>query len=291
MSPDGTVIGDVLMTETLQLRIHNGTAHPTLIYLPGLHGDWTLLGAFRDALAGRARLVETSYPRRADWTLADFATGVEAALAQQGITEGWLLGESFSSQIAWALLERFLDRIAPSANESRPSAPAPAFRPLGLILVGGFVRHPWPWGVHLARGVSGLVPMWVLKRACAFYGRAAGRRLGGRAERCVELQEFVTRRTQPHDRAAVTSRYGVITRGDLRPVARRMSLPVYQLSGAIDPIVPWWLVRNWLLRHCPGYRESRIIRRAGHNVLLDAAAESADQILHWTCGTRWRLWS
>jgi len=31
---------------------------------------------------------------------------IEAALAQKGITSGWLLGESFGSQPLWALAER-----------------------------------------------------------------------------------------------------------------------------------------------------------------------------------------
>jgi len=51
------------MAEELQLRIHGEGSLPTLIYLPGLHGDWTLIGGFRQALAGRARFVEVTYPR------------------------------------------------------------------------------------------------------------------------------------------------------------------------------------------------------------------------------------
>lgn len=256
------------MIETIQLRVH-GAKEPTLVYLPGLHGDWTLIGAFRAALGGRTRLVEFAYPRRTDWTLEDYAQAVESALFAQGIQRAWLLGESFSSQVAWTLVNR----------AARPAAPVEW---QGLILVGGFVKHPWPWGVALARQCTSAVPAWLLKKACASYGRLAGRRLGGGLERCAELQEFVMRRTEACDRPAVTSRYRIISGHDLRPVARRAKLPVYHLSGAIDPIVPWWQVRSWLRRHCPGYRASHIVRRAGHNVLLDAAAESAEQILRWS---------
>ena len=35
------------MDEKLQLRIYGDDSLPTLIYLPGLHGDWTLIGGFR----------------------------------------------------------------------------------------------------------------------------------------------------------------------------------------------------------------------------------------------------
>jgi hypothetical protein len=41
------------MLELLKIRIHNPGAAPTLIYLPGLHGDWTLVRSFRRALAER----------------------------------------------------------------------------------------------------------------------------------------------------------------------------------------------------------------------------------------------
>ena len=79
------------LIETIQLRVH-GAKEPTLVYLPGLHGDWTLVGAFRDALGGRARLVEFAYPRRTDWTLENYAQAVEEALIAQGIQRAWILG-------------------------------------------------------------------------------------------------------------------------------------------------------------------------------------------------------
>src|SRR5215207_4698065 len=89
--------------EPLGIRIHGRPAQLTLIHLPGLHGDWTLLGPFRLALAGKARLVEFSYPCGNEWSLENYASAVQAALSDRGITHGWLLGESFSSQIAWHL--------------------------------------------------------------------------------------------------------------------------------------------------------------------------------------------
>ncbi|MEI7807808.1 MAG: hypothetical protein WCJ07_04915 [Verrucomicrobiota bacterium] len=87
------------MPEELQLRIHGDASLPTLIYLPGLHGDWTIIGGFRRALAGRARFVEFTYPRTLDWSLDDYAAAIESALEKNGITTGWLLGESYGSQI------------------------------------------------------------------------------------------------------------------------------------------------------------------------------------------------
>src|ERR1051326_3150607 len=112
------------MSETLQIRIHGSDAMPALIYLPGLHGDWTLVGNFRRALAGRLRFVELTYPRTLTWSLDEYAAAIEAALLERGITNGWLLGESFGSQIAWPLGAR------------------KQFCTDGIILAGGFGRHP-----------------------------------------------------------------------------------------------------------------------------------------------------
>ena len=92
------------MIEHLQIRIHGDTSLPTLVYLPGMHGDWTLVSSFRAAIAGRVRFVEFAYPRTVTWSLEDYAAGIEETLLANGIERGWLLGESFGSQVVWALM-------------------------------------------------------------------------------------------------------------------------------------------------------------------------------------------
>jgi pimeloyl-ACP methyl ester carboxylesterase len=262
-----TALARIIDSPRVQLRGQGEAGLPTLLHLPGLHGDWTLLGPFRKQLAGQARLIETTYPRQCEWKLSDYATALEESLRESGVRRCWLLGESFSSQIAWELLARASNTRAESACEFA-----------GLILVGGFIKHPWPWGVWLAQRASGGVPDWVLRRACGTYGWLARRRCG--AEGCGEVAEFVARRLAPDDRIAITARYHLIADNDPRPCARSTRLPVYHLSGIFDPLVPWWQVRPWLRRHCPGFRESRMLF-AGHNVLLAAPAASARQILEW----------
>lgn len=64
------------MSESLRIRIHGDAASPTLVYLPGLHGDWLLVTRFRLAVAGRVRFVEFTYPHTVTWSLADFAAAV-----------------------------------------------------------------------------------------------------------------------------------------------------------------------------------------------------------------------
>jgi pimeloyl-ACP methyl ester carboxylesterase len=268
----------------MQLRVHDQGLEPTLVYLPGLHGDGTLLGGFRQAAAGRLCLAEFTYPRREDWALADYAREVEAMLIERGLNRGWLLGESFSSQVVWAIVARQSGqpgRFPVSAKETI----APSFHPQGLILAGGFVRHPLPLCVSLGYQASRCIPIWLLHGLCQLWAWSAERRRACSAEVAAGLREFVARRTSSLDRAAITRRYRIIVENDLRAVARCTNLPVFLLSGRFDPIVPWPCVRPWLRRHCPGFRDSRIIRGAGHVVLLDAPVESIDQILHWIART------
>ena len=256
--------------DVLLLRLQENASDPTLIHLPGLHGDWTMLGPFRQALAGRARFIETTYPRKPEWLLDDYAAAVESALLECGVTSGWILGESFSSQVAWSFLHR--------QQKARAAA---IFDVKGLILVGGFIRHAWPWAVRIAHSASLRVPLNLLRPLCKLYARGAQKRYCDCPGVQRELDEFVVRRTNEPDRRAITSRYRLIEANDPASIARETTLPVFHLSGAWDPIVPWWQVRPWLRRYCPGYRDTRIIWSGGHNVLLSSPAKSADQILGW----------
>src|SRR6266850_448895 len=148
------------MTDELQIRIHGDASLPTLVYLPGMHGDWTLVSSFRAAVSGKARFVEFTYPRTTTDTLADLARGIEQALLANDIRDGWLLGESFGSQPAWQVIKH--------SQEGTDG-----FRPLGLVLIGGFVRHPVNWAVRMAQRVSARVPMRSVKLFCAVYARYA----------------------------------------------------------------------------------------------------------------------
>ena len=250
------------MTEKLELRVYGDASLPTLIYLPGLHGDWTLIGSFRRALGGRVRFVETTYPRTLTWSLEDYAEGVEAALAEQGITRGWLLGESFSSQVVWAIVGRERFQIE------------------GLIFAGGFVRHPMRWGVRLAERMSAGIPLSLLTRILFGYAKVARLRFRRAPEVLGSIKEFIDRRTEL-DRQAATHRLRLIGKYDPRPIAQKVNVPVYALSGLVDPIVPWFWVWPWLRKHCPNLRQYKVIGRADHNVLATAFQPAAEQVLRW----------
>src|SRR5262249_21070176 len=225
-------------------------------------GDWTLVGGFRKELGNRVRFVEATYPRTVSWSLEEHAIGVEEALAREGIACGWLLGESFSSQVTWLLLARQVLEIE------------------GLILAGGFVRHPWPWVVPLAERTCATLPMFLIHWAVWWYGKLARWRFRRDSETLAGLAEFVARRTQA-DRWAGVHRLRLLRRGDIPPIAGRAAVPVYALTGAFDPVVPWPWVRSWLTRHCRGLRQYKIIWYGDHNILASAPRASARLVLGW----------
>ncbi len=249
--------------ETLQLRLH-GPAHlPTLIYLPGLHGDWTLVHSFRIALANRVRFVEITYPRTLTWSLADYANAIVQFLRSHEIRHGWLLGESFGSQIVWPLLQN------------------PEFKAAGIILAGGFIKHPIPFGPRLAELFIRFVPWPFSIFLLRLYGRLSRLRLRQPPpEVLARFNEFLARRTEP-DRQAILHRLRLITASDPRPLARAVQLPVFQLTGWFDPVVPWPPVRTWLRQNCPGYRATRVIPYADHTILCSSPQAAATQVLNW----------
>jgi pimeloyl-ACP methyl ester carboxylesterase len=257
--------------ESLQIRLHGDAAGTPLVYLPGLHGDWTLIPSFRAAVRDHVRFVEFTYPRTLTWTLDDYARAILDALTAEGIETMWLVAESFGSQVAWTLLKHL--GADPIGNATR-------FHVRGLILAGGFVRHPFNLGVRSARQVCGCAPLSMVAGFLRLYARYARFRHRHAPETMTAIREFVARRTE-EDRRAMTHRLNLIAESDPRPIAAQTTLPVYQLSGWFDPVVPPIPVRTWLRRHCPGYRESRIIFPADHNVLGTEPLRAANVICDW----------
>jgi pimeloyl-ACP methyl ester carboxylesterase len=264
----------VTSQDGLVLRVHGRAELPTVVYCPGLHGDWTLLAGLRKELQDRIRLVEMAYPPRLDWRLEDYARAIETTLQQAGIHAGWILGESFGSQVAWALLERW-EQLSSTDNRK--------FQPQGLILAGGFVRYPVRWGVRLVqylnRRASWKTIPHVLQRYVRFlkwWHRAA-------PELHASFEEFLRNRLVQEDRLAINSRYDLIYDNDPRGIASHTTLPVYYLTGFADALVPWPLILPWLKYHCPGYRGWRLIGISDHAVLCNQPRVAAQQIYEWMC--------
>ena len=280
------------MEEQLQLRVHGDDSLPTLIYLPGLHGDWTLVGGFLQALNGRARFVEITYPRTLDWSLDDYAAAIEAALAKNGIKSGWLLGESFGSQPLWALVGRNsgtgVSPVRFKENEPIGDMNSQAgrlchFHIEGVILAGGFVKHPMRLTIWLAERLTGRMSNTLFVWIIFSYAKIAKFRYRHSPGTLARIDEFVSRRTDL-DRRAAQHRLHLIAGFDPRPIARQTRVPVFGLSGILDPIVPWPHVRRWLKRNCPALRDYKIIKSADHNVLGTAPKQAARQVLEWMNG-------
>ena len=255
------------MAEEVKLRIHGPADRPTLIYLPGLHGDWTLIGGFRRALGSRVRFVEVTYPRTLSWTLDDYAAAIELALKRRGIGQGWLLGESFGSQVVWPLVQR--SRLAVE----------------GVILAGGFVRHPTPRTAGLLGQVTAGMPFWLVRLSIGPYARILRWRYRRSPEVLQNLDEFLARRTDL-DRQAAVHRLRLVSQNDPSPVAATDGPPVFALTGLWDPIVPWVGVRRWLSKHCPALREYRVVWRADHQVLGTTPETAARIITGWITSAR-----
>lgn len=239
-----------------------GRPAPALIYLPGLHGDDTLVSSFRHAVRDRVRFIKVGYSRSVTASLADYAQAVATALSQAGIQRGWLLGESFGSQVGWALLEK--------------GWPAE-----GFVLAGGFVRHPWNVGVRVARLACGHTPGLILRAAFWIYPRYARFRHRHAPETRDAIGDFVRHRAAPGDREAMTHRLRLIATSDFRPVARTTPVPLWSVTGFWDPLVPWPQVHHWLRHHCPAFRQARVVPWADHNVLATQPEAAARIILGW----------
>lgn len=251
------------MTESVELRVHGPASLPTLIYLPGLHGDWTLVGSFRRALNGRVRFVEMTYPRTLTWSLDDYAAAIESALANQGIIGGWLLGESFGSQLVWAMAARH------------------RFELDGIILAGGFVRHPARWAARIAEWLGGSIPMGLIARMLFGYAKVARFRYRRSPEVLNGVEEFIARRRIAFDREAAVHRLHLLVENDPCRVAGAANVSVYALTGGLDPIVPWFRVRRWLRKHCSSLKGYKVIWRADHTVLATAPEPAAEQVIKW----------
>lgn len=263
-------LGAVSGGEPLRLRVHaaSNPESPTLVYLPGLHGDWTIVGALRAALDDRACFAELTYPRTVDWSLTRYAEAIEELLVSAGLPRGWVLAESFGSQIAWPLCAR-----------------ARSFTPEGLILAGGFGRHPLPALVRIAQGLIRACPGPWFRGLFRLYVRIARWRFRHSPTLSADLDEFLERRTEA-DRAAALHRTGLILANQPTPWARQITVPVHYLTGMLDPVVPWPTVPGWLRDNCAGFRDWSMIPRADHNVLGTGARPAAEQILKWIGGSK-----
>src|SRR4029078_2727152 len=110
---------------------------------------------------------------------------IGAALIEKKITRGWLLGESFGSQIVWPMVARATFQID------------------GVILAGGFVRHPMRWAARLLERIAGRNPFSMIVAGLFGYAKVARFRFRHSPATLAGVQEFIDRRTELDRQAAV----------------------------------------------------------------------------------------
>jgi pimeloyl-ACP methyl ester carboxylesterase len=260
------------MNRSVTVEVFGSPADPTLIYLPGLHGDCTLIRRFRESVQNRVRVVQVGYPRAVEWSLQDYAASILHELSIAGIREGWILAESFGSQVGWAL-------EAAAASGTRDGRVD--FKPLGFVLAGGCVRYPFATRQVVGSPFFRVLIPFAMRTALRFYPWYARLRHWKDPRNNADIAAFVAERRMPFDREVLEARLQLIAEADFRERIARLACPVYQLTGFIDPIVPWSPVRSWLRQNCPAWKETLILYRADHNVLNTQALRSRDAILRW----------
>jgi pimeloyl-ACP methyl ester carboxylesterase len=248
--------------ERVEIRIHNLDKVQTLVYLPGLHGDWTLISMFRRALAGRVRFAELTYPATLSWNLNDYAENVQTALIQENIREGWVLAESFGSQIVWPLIA------------------STQFKAHAVVLAGGFGKHPAQRALLFSdRATSGAV-LALLTRVIFGCAHLLKWKFRNDPEMHAGVVEFIARRTQ-RDQASAVHRFRLAAGNDPCELVRNARIPVYGMSGLADFFVPWPWSRAWLRKHCPILKDYQVLPGADHAVLVSAPDTCARLLLRW----------
>ena len=142
------------------------------------------------------------------------------------------------------------------------------------------MKHPLRGAVRMAAALTGRIPLVVVVGILFSYAKVARFRFRHSPATLAALDEFLARRTEL-DRRAAQHRLHLITDSDPSEIAAALRLPLYCLTGWLDPIVPWPLVRRWMRKHCPALREYRVIGSADHNVLGTASKAAAEQVLEW----------
>jgi pimeloyl-ACP methyl ester carboxylesterase len=247
--------------EQIEYQVSGPNDLPKLIYLPGLHGDWSLLSGFRANVYGSVQLIEMRYPNTRSWTINDYSNAIMKILFDINVNSGFILAESFGSQVAWALL-------------------ANGYKPKAVILAGGFVRYPFISILKNVKLIFRAIPYSILRIMLKAYALISRLRYLNARENFDNMTEFLRLRTD-ENRLAACHRLELIKRCDFRDMISHTDIPIFYLSGFWDPIVPWPFVISWLKDNCNSFCASKILINADHLVLATAPKDSANLIINW----------
>lgn len=238
---------------------------PVIIYLPGLHGDWTLMGELRPLLTGRARLVEVAYPHAsAVWGLSDYAARLRAQFLRLELPPAHLLAESFGSLVALRYAMRHRECVR------------------SLILAGGVTRSPGALRMALMRALFAVFPVGMIDRMVERFRRELPRR-GHDPALFQCLGELFPAGRSARGKRASQRRLEIVQRADLRPGLGELRLPVFYLGGGRDSVVPVRREIKTLRKRLPAESRfrSELLPKAPHPILPARPRECAELIGGW----------
>ena len=190
---------------------------PPIIYLPGVHGDWTAQGRARPILTRDFHLVETAYPRIEKWSIDDFAHALKDLLDGLEIESAHIVGESFGSLVAWQFGIAHSERVR------------------SFTLVGGFSRPPRFRVAAAAAAALKTVPTNLLESAIDLY--VAGKSAVGQHRATFNSGAYPATRTL-RGQLAAAKRMEIIQGSDFRKQLQEVPFPVRYIGGARDIVVP-----------------------------------------------------
>jgi 3-oxoadipate enol-lactonase len=237
--------------------------HPPLVYLPGVHGDWTPLGRARSLLNESFQLVEAAYPRVAHWSLADFSQALESLLDALKLDSVHLVGESFGSLVAWEFGLTHPRRVR------------------SLALVGGF-SHPPSRTAGLAKHALSLVPTALFETGVDMYVAHKNRRGEPRHPPGEGVPPYAAVRTAS-GRRATANRMRLIQRTDFRPLLSQVAFPVRYIGGEKDRLVPVQRELRTLQQHLPAICnfQGRVLPGAPHMIIVSHPEQTVEHLAEW----------
>ena len=245
--------------------VHQTTGNqdaPPIVYLPGVHGDWTPQVAARPLIGRDYHFVETAYPRIETWSIDDYGRALNNLLDELGIEAAHVVGESFGSLVGWQF---------GIANPGRVRS---------FTLVGGFAQPPRFRIAAAAAAALTTLPTALLESSIDFY--VSGKSALGEFREMFELGAYPATRTE-QGRRATANRMRIIQASDFSDQLAQVEFPVRYLGGAKDIVVP---VRREIATleaklppHCDF--QSELLRGTPHAMIASHPEQTVDRISRW----------
>ena len=248
----------------LVYRIRGGEEALPVVYLPGVHGDWTPQAAASQILASAFRLVEISYPKEPLWRLGDYASALVSLLDRLEIESAHVVAESFGSLVGWEFGLEHRSRVR------------------SMVIVGGFCQPPGPRKVLLAKWGLSVLPTGLFERGVDAY--VAMRQHQGKLEQPemeVDLPYAAVRTDL--GRIATVSRFELICTSDYRHQLNVVVCAVRYIrveSGWRVPVRGELRTLEGILSEEVGCQSCRIAD-APHMIISSHPVETAEQITDW----------